>query len=128
MARELEYDYRELAFDNYQEADALLRKLVEMRKFRHMTQAQLADEMNVTQGYISQIENGYTGLLDLVNDYAIEVGARISYHVEKAELMPRGRRYERYVLNMVRPVPSESSSLSMGGVTQELGRGTTWKA
>lgn len=93
MAQAPAYDYRELAFDNYEEAHALLRKLVAMREMRDMRQEDLADEMGVTQGYISQIENGRTGLLDRLNDYAIEVGARITYHVEPAEKMPRGRRY-----------------------------------
>lgn len=87
------YDYRELAFDNYESAHELLRALVSMREMRHMSQQDLAEEMGVTQGYVSQIENGRTGLLDRLNDYAIEVGARVTYHVEPAEKMPKGRRY-----------------------------------
>lgn len=47
-----------------------------MRKRRWMTQAQLAEEMNVTQSYVSQIENSKTGLVSLVTNYAVEVGAR----------------------------------------------------
>lgn len=87
------YDYKELAYDLYRAGDELLDDLVAMRKRRGMTQAQLADEMNVTQGYVSQIENGKTKLVSLLTDYALEVGARIEYVVEPAENKPEGRRH-----------------------------------
>ncbi|PST46240.1 transcriptional regulator [Bifidobacterium callitrichos] len=90
------YDYRELAFDLYNNAEELLDELVAMRKRRKMTQAQLADAMNVTQGYVSQIENGKTSLTSLLTDYALEVGARIGYVVEPAETKPEGARHYIY--------------------------------
>ena len=114
MAQAPAYDYRELAFDNYAEAHALLRKLVAMREMRGMRQEDLADEMGVTQGYVSQIENGRTGLLDRLNDYAIEVGIRITYHVEPAELLPHGRRHAKLQLSKQRGRERIASTWSDG--------------
>lgn len=90
MTEHLPYDYEELAFDLYKAADDLLDNLVSMRKYRGMTQSQLADEMGVSQSYISQIENGQKQLVSLLIDYAQEVGARIKYEVEPAEKKPNG--------------------------------------
>lgn len=90
MTEHLPYDYEELAFDLYKSADDLLDNLVSMRKYRGMTQSQLADEMGVSQSYISQIENGQKQLVSLLTDYAQEVGARIKYEVEPAEKKPNG--------------------------------------
>lgn len=90
MTEHLPYDYEELAFDLYKAADDLLDNLVSMRKYRGMTQSQLADEMGVSQSYISQIENGQKQLVSLLTDYAQEVGARIKYEVEPAEKKPHG--------------------------------------
>lgn len=87
------YDYRELAYDLYKAAGDLLEDLVALRKSRCMTQRQLADEMNVSQSYVSQIENGKTNLVSLLTDYALEVGARITYVVEPAERRSKGSRY-----------------------------------
>lgn len=108
MVERAEYDYRELAYDLYHSGDELLDQLVEMRKRRGMTQTQLADEMNVSQGYISQIENGKTNMVSLLTDYALEVGARIEYVVEPAEVKPDGGRHYlreeiRAVVNGVAP-------------------------
>ncbi len=89
MDEQFSYDYGELAFDLYQAADELLDDLVAMRKHRGMTQSQLADEMGVSQSYISQIENGQKQLVSLLTDYAQEVGARIKYVVEPAERRPK---------------------------------------
>ena len=93
MNEQFSYDYGELAFDLYQAADGLLDDLVAMRKHRCMTQSQLADEMGVSQSYISQIENGQKQLVSLLTDYAQEVGARIRYVVEPAEKKPKGNRH-----------------------------------
>lgn len=90
MTEHLPYDYEELAFDLYKAADDLLENLVSMRKYRGMTQSQLADEMGVSQSYISQIENGQKQLVSLLTDYAQEVGAHIKYEVEPAEKKPNG--------------------------------------
>lgn len=86
------YDYKELAHDLYSAADDLLQDLVAMRKKRGLTQAQLAEEMGVTQSCISQIENGQKQLVSLLTDYALEVGARITYMVEPAETNPEKNR------------------------------------
>lgn len=93
MNRQDHYDYRELAYDLYKAAGDLLEDLVALRKRRRMTQRQLADEMNVSQSYVSQIENGKTNLVSLLTDYALEVGARITYVVEPAEQRSKGSRY-----------------------------------
>ena len=85
VAVDVPYDYRELSFHNYREADRLLKSLVAIRKGRHMTQTDLARAMNVSQSYISQIERGATDLLSRLNDYAIEVGASLTLIAAKAE-------------------------------------------
>jgi transcriptional regulator with XRE-family HTH domain len=92
------YDYRELAYDLYRSADELLDKLVDLRKSRGMTQQDLADEMNVSQAYISKIENGKAHLVSLLVDYALEVGARVEFSVESAETHSEGdRSYKKVV-------------------------------
>lgn len=95
MTSEAGYDYRELAYDLYKEGNDLLNKLVEIRTSRNITQEQLADEMNVSQAYISKIENGQAQLVTLLTNYALEAGARIHYEVEKAEVRARGDRAYR---------------------------------
>lgn len=85
--------YKELANDLYSAADGLLQDIVAMRKRRGLTQAQLAEEMGVTQSCISQIENGQKQLVSLLMDYALEVGARITYTVEPAEIEQRRKLY-----------------------------------
>ena len=92
MIRELPYDYRELAYDLYKESDDLLEQLVKLRKQRNMTQEQLAYEMNVSQAYVSKIENGQAQLVSLLTNYALEVGARIHYTVEPAQTHASGDR------------------------------------
>ncbi|MCI1635223.1 helix-turn-helix transcriptional regulator [Bifidobacterium sp.] len=92
MTSEAGYDYRELAYDLYKEGNDLLNKLVEIRTSRNMTQEQLADDMNVSQAYISKIENGQAQLVTLLTNYALEVGARIRYTVEPAQQHPSGLR------------------------------------
>lgn len=92
MTEHVSKDYEELALDLYKAADDLLDDLVSMRKYRNMTQSQLADRMGVSQSYISQIENGQKQLVSLLTDYAQEVGARIKYVIEPAEKKPNGDR------------------------------------
>lgn len=87
------YDYRELAYDLYKASDELLDKLVDMRKMRGMSQSDLAEAMNISQSYVSQIENGRKQLVSLLTDYALEVGARIEYVIEPAEDKPEGKRH-----------------------------------
>ena len=90
--RENSYDYKKLAHGLYSAADDLLEDLVAMRKKRGLTQAQLAEEMGVTQSCISQIESGQKQLVFLLTDYALEVGARITCTVEPAETNPEENR------------------------------------
>lgn len=92
MTKHVSKDYEELALDLYKAADDLLDDLVSMRKYRNMTQSQLADRMGVSQSYISQIENGQKQLVSLLTDYAQEVGARVKYVIEPAEKKPNGDR------------------------------------
>ena len=92
MGSQDQYDYRELAYDLDKAAGDLLEDLVALRKSRCMTQRQLADGMNVSQSCVSQIENGTTNLVSLLTDYALEVGARITYVVEPAEQQSKGSR------------------------------------
>lgn len=77
--------YEELAYDLYKAGDSLLHDLVAVRKDRGMTQEQLADAMNVSCSVVKEIEDGETDLTSLLTDYALEVGARVEYKVEKAE-------------------------------------------
>lgn len=92
MTEHVSKDYEELALDLYKAADDLLDDLVSMRKYRNMTQSQLADRMGVSQSYISQIENSQKQLVSLLTDYAQEVGARVKYVIEPAEKKPNGDR------------------------------------
>lgn len=115
-----DYDYRELAYDLYHAADDLLDRLVAMRKRRHMTQAELAEEMNVSQSYISQIENGRARLTDLLTDYALEVGARIEYSVEPAEAKPQGRRYYEHHFPSGVPITSQWTKETTTGTTSSV--------
>ncbi|QOL33237.1 helix-turn-helix transcriptional regulator [Bifidobacterium eulemuris] len=86
-----------------------------MRKRRGMTQAQLAEEMNVSQAYVSQIENGKTKLVSLLTDYALEVGARLEYKIEPAENKPEGlRQYSRKEFVIPGTAVIESDTWSMG--------------
>ncbi|OZG49805.1 helix-turn-helix domain-containing protein [Bombiscardovia coagulans] len=87
------YSYEELAYDLYKAENDVLNKLVTMRKQRKMSQQDLADEMGVSQSYISKIENGQIKLTSLLTEYALEVGARIEYEVEDAEQKSEGKRY-----------------------------------
>lgn len=111
MGGQLPYDYRELAYDLYHAEDQLLEELVSLRAQRGMTQKQLADEMGVSQSYVSQIENGRKKLMTLLTDYALEVGARITYSVEPAELKPEGgRKYDTWKAAQQMQVTSEWSN------------------
>lgn len=123
MGGRLPYDYRELAYDLYHAEDQLLEGLVSMRAQRGMTQKQLADEMGVSQSYVSQIENGRKKLVTLLTDYALEVGARITYSVEPAELKPEGsRKYDTWKAARQMQVTSEWSNgdITVGNINVEI--------
>lgn len=94
------YDYQELAYDLYKEGDDLLESLVRLRDKRGMTQDDLAQKMNVSQGYISKIENGNTNMVSLLTDYALEVGARLHFVVEPAEEYSEGVRSYRTITHI----------------------------
>ncbi|WP_071414821.1 helix-turn-helix domain-containing protein [Alloscardovia sp. HMSC034E08] len=55
--------------------------MTELRRKRKMTQGQLAESMGVTQTYISQIKNGYTGMLDNLVDYVQGVNGRLKLEI-----------------------------------------------
>lgn len=123
MDGRLPYDYRELAYDLYHAEDQLLEELVSLRAQRGMTQKQLADEMCVSQSYVSQIENGRKKLVTLLTDYALEVGARITYSVEPAELKPEGgRKYDTWKAAQQMQVTSEWSNgdITVGAINIEI--------
>lgn len=123
MDGQLPYDYGELAYDLYHAEDKLLEDLVAMRAQRNMTQEQLAEEMGVSQSYVSQIENGRKKLVALLTDYALEVGARITYSVEPAELKPEGnRRYDTWKAAQQVQVTSEWSNgdITVGDINIEV--------
>jgi len=123
MDGQLPYDYEELAYDLYHAEDQLLKDLVSMRVRRHMTQEQLADEMGVTQSYISQIENGRKKLVTLLTDYALEVGARVTYSIEPAELKPEGsRKYDTWKAAQQVHVTNEWSNgdITVGDINVEV--------
>ncbi len=123
MDGRLPYDYRELAYDLYHAEDQLLEELVSLRAQRGMTQRQLADEMGVSQSYVSQIENGRKKLVTLLTDYALEVGARITYSVEPAELKPEGsRKYDTWKAAQQMQVTSEWSNgdITVGAINVEI--------
>lgn len=123
MDGQLPYNYRELAYDLYHAEDQLLEGLVAMRVQRGMTQKQLADEMGVSQSYVSQIENGRKKLVTLLIDYALEVGARVTYSVEPAELKPEGnRKYDTWKAAQQVQVTSEwpNGDITVGDVNVEV--------
>lgn len=103
MTEHLPYDYEELAFDLYKAADDLLDNLVSMRKYRGMTQSQLADEMGVSQSYISQIENGQKQLVSLS-----QTMRRKSEHVSNTKL----NRQKRSPTAIASGNPSHAFSLA----------------
>lgn len=123
MDGQLPYDYGELAYDLYHAEDQLLEDLVAMRARRGMTQEQLAEEMGVSQSYVSQIESGRKKLVALLADYALEVGARITYSVEPAELKPEGnRKYDIQKAARQVSITKEwpDGDITMGDVTVEV--------
>ncbi|MEV6345121.1 helix-turn-helix transcriptional regulator [Actinoplanes sp. NPDC051851] len=52
-------------------------RLAEVRKSRGMTQQQVADQMGVTKGRISQIEQGKISGQDVLARYAAALGGRL---------------------------------------------------
>ncbi len=58
--------------------------LAQARKERHMTQAELANEMGVGQSRISELENGDLGStqLDTIRRYVESLGAKLVVNVE----------------------------------------------
>ncbi|MGV9994218.1 helix-turn-helix domain-containing protein [Streptomyces sp. NPDC003374] len=58
-------------------AEARAWRLVEMRKERGYTQAQVAERMGVSKGRVSQIENGQASGTDVVARYVEALGGNL---------------------------------------------------
>jgi DNA-binding XRE family transcriptional regulator len=52
-------------------------RLAEVRRFRGLTQQQVADRMGVTKGRVSQIEQGKVSGQDVIARYAAALGGRL---------------------------------------------------
>lgn len=79
--------YAGLARELYSAADGLLDGLVSLRVERGLSCEVLADRMGVTVGMVEGVEAGRVPLtLGLLVDYALEVGARVSFVVEPVEV------------------------------------------
>ncbi|WEV72208.1 helix-turn-helix transcriptional regulator [Bifidobacterium sp. ESL0790] len=117
----LPYDYQGLAGDLYREGFELLDKLVDMRKSRGMTQKDLAREMNVSQAYISQIENGQRELVSLLTDYALEVGAHLEYKVVPAEQTNPKEKSGRGIRSLPKDAKSGSLKMDLASADEPIG-------
>lgn len=78
---EQELTYRQLAFDSYHANHRLLRNLIEIRERHGISQAELAERMNIPVQTIIGIENGSLEFLPYLTDYALEVGALAEYKI-----------------------------------------------
>ncbi|MDO4623357.1 MAG: helix-turn-helix transcriptional regulator [Eubacteriales bacterium] len=66
------------------------RKVKELRKVNHMTQQQVAEDLNVTSGYISNIENQRTPIsLRVLSYYAKKTGMTLDDFVLNTEIEMR---------------------------------------
>lgn len=100
---------RENSYRNHRAVSGIIDQLVAIRKARGLTQEQLGDLMGVSQSYVSQIENGNTGMFDNLLDYAFAVGARLDLNAVMSE-----DAFERPVLATWEvPSGSEVSVLSL---------------
>ena len=63
-------------------------RLAEIRRSRGLTQQQLAERMSVTEGRISQIEQGKISGLDVLARYATALGGRLhqSLYVDDGDI------------------------------------------
>jgi transcriptional regulator with XRE-family HTH domain len=69
------------------EADGkLLDELVDMRKSKKLTQAEVAERMEITQGAVARVESGDRDpRLSTLRRYAMAVGALVSHSVDDDE-------------------------------------------
>lgn len=89
--RDVDDGYQKLAYELYRAGDNLLHELVAIRKDKGMTQEDLAEAMSVSCSVVKGIEDGETDFTSLLTDYALEVGARVEYKVERADDKRRWR-------------------------------------
>lgn len=61
-------------------------ELAELRKITGLTQAQVAEQLNLSQARISQIENGHIDSLELLRAYARVLGGEVSVMVQRGPL------------------------------------------
>ncbi len=60
----------------------IAKKIIDYRIEHNLTQAQLADELRVSQQYISRIEEGQFSTLDMVENVLSHIGYRLKLEVE----------------------------------------------
>lgn len=84
--------YERLAVSLYEASDSLLDGLVAIRRKHHLTRAQLADRMNVSESTVRRIETEQTPLVDRLVNYALEAGADVTFTVTDAEETKDGRK------------------------------------
>lgn len=95
------------------------KRLAEFRKRNHYKQTELADEMNVSQQVISNIERGIT-----TPDIEFLKGVADLYNISLDQLV--GREYfggetddvERQIISYVKQMDEKGKELSLGLVTQ----------
>lgn len=60
----------------------IAKKIIGYRIKHNLTQAELADELGVSQQYISKIEEGHFSTLDMVENVLSHIGYRLKLKVE----------------------------------------------
>lgn len=60
----------------------LLRQLAGLRRDRGMTQVEVAQRMQTSQGQITRLETGADTRLSTIERYAAAIGAKVTWHVE----------------------------------------------
>lgn len=82
--------YKELAYTLYKEVDDFVEVLVTAREAKGITIPQLAEAMNVTEEILVGVENGSVNpTLQLLTDYALEVGVKFHVQVEHPQQVRR---------------------------------------
>lgn len=72
---------------------ALIKPIVEYRIKNNLTQKQLADEVGVTQQYISKIENGVFSDMEMVAEILHHIGLQIKKVTVKFKQIKSGKKY-----------------------------------
>lgn len=71
----------EARYDLIMEKAAVVKEIIEYRIRHNLSQAQLAKEIDVTQQYISKIEEGEFSNLDTIDDILRHIGYRLKLEV-----------------------------------------------